>query len=257
MEQEQIIVPEYLSSSPVWCRVHVAQCLVFCVVFRRSLFAPLSCIGHYIICVCSFVLYWPLYYLCLFLCPVLAITLFVFVPLSCIGHYIICVCSFVLYWALYYLCLFLCPVLAIILFVRRHTASEYPIWRLQVFFIIPKLLCGWSDFANTNVFKVPKLSWQYKNILSVKNRIDGLMVIVCAHRTTDSGLEPMSIVKTKNCKIGMCCFSAKYVTFRGMRIDLLAGNQDNVSERNYHNKNPTKRIGLVQSGHHHRHLFEM
>ena len=117
MEQEQIIVPEYLSSSPVWCRVHVAQCLVFCVVFRRSLFAPLSCIGHYIICVCSFVLYWPLYYLCLFLCPVLAITLFVFVPLSCIGHYIICVCSFVLYWALYYLCLFLCPVLAIILFV--------------------------------------------------------------------------------------------------------------------------------------------
>ena len=38
MEQDIVILPEYLSSPPVFSEVRVAQCLAFCVVFCRSLF---------------------------------------------------------------------------------------------------------------------------------------------------------------------------------------------------------------------------
>ena len=62
-------------------------------------------------------------------------------------------------------------------------------------------------------------------------------------------------------RIGICCFSDKQVALRSKSKDWLARNQDNVSEWSdmhmsthgllFHNKNPTKRGGLVQSGHNH------
>jgi hypothetical protein len=58
-------------------------------------------------------------------------------------------------------------------------------------------------------------------------------------------------------KIGFCCFSAKHTSLRRKSKDWLARNQDNVSEWwwivvsvSYHYKNPTKHVGLVQSGPH-------
>jgi len=63
----------------------------------------------------------------------------------------------------------------------------------------------------------------------------------------------------------MRCFSAKEAALRREIKDVLARNQDNVGRHVYlqtvvsvslHYKNPTKRVGLVQSGSHHHHLVE-
>ena len=63
--------------------------------------------------------------------------------------------------------------------------------------------------------------------------------------------------------IGICCFSTKQAALRRKSKDWLAQNQDIVSEWSdmsnygllflvsYHYKNPTKCVGLVQSGPHH------
>ena len=59
-----------------------------------------------------------------------------------------------------------------------------------------------------------------------------------------------------------CCFSAKHATLRRKSKDWLARNQDNVPEwgdmtilgllfQCARTKNPTKRVGLVQSGPYH------
>ena len=97
------------------------------------------------------------------------------------------------------------------------------------------------------------------------------MVSLFVSSVVDRGLEARS-GKTKDYKIGMCCFSAKHATLRRKNKDELARNQANVSEWSnmsirgvvsvsWHYKNPTKRVGLVQSGlHHHlteRNLFSM
>ena len=49
-------LPEHLSSSPFFCRVHVAQSLVYCVVFYRSMvvfhpfsFLPMYCLFFFIL----------------------------------------------------------------------------------------------------------------------------------------------------------------------------------------------------------------
>jgi hypothetical protein len=55
------------------------------------------------------------------------------------------------------------------------------------------------------------------------------MVNVFALSGVDLGFEPLS-VKTKDCKIGICCFSAKYAALRRKSKDQLAWNQNNVSE---------------------------
>jgi hypothetical protein len=41
-----------------------------------------------------------------------------------------------------------------------------------------------------------------------------------------------SAVQTKDCKISICCFSAKHAALRRKNKDWLAQNQDNVSEWN-------------------------
>jgi hypothetical protein len=45
----------------------------------------------------------------------------------------------------------------------------------------------------------------------------------------DCGFEPRS-GQTKDYKVGICCFSAKYAAFRGKSKDWLTWNEDNVSE---------------------------
>ena len=69
--------------------------------------------------------------------------------------------------------------------------------------------------------------------------------------------------QTKDYTFSICCFSAKHAVLRRKRKDWLTRNQDYVSEWgqhvyprtvvsvSQHYKNPTKRVGLVQSGHHH------
>jgi hypothetical protein len=55
------------------------------------------------------------------------------------------------------------------------------------------------------------------------------MVSVLASSVVDHGFEPRS-GQTKDYKIGMCCFSAKYAALRRKNKDWLARNQDNSSE---------------------------
>jgi hypothetical protein len=65
-------------------------------------------------------------------------------------------------------------------------------------------------------------------ILLMENHIGGIMVRVLALSAVDHGFEPRT-VKTKNYKIGICCFSAKYTALRrrtgwlGIRIMCLGG----------------------------------
>jgi hypothetical protein len=55
------------------------------------------------------------------------------------------------------------------------------------------------------------------------------MVSVLVSSAVDHGLEPW-LGQTKDSKIGICCFSAKHAALRRKSKDLLAWNQDNVSE---------------------------
>ena len=53
------------------------------------------------------------------------------------------------------------------------------------------------------------------------------MASVLASSVVHRGFEPQSC-KTKDCKIGTCCFSAKHTALRRKSKDWLARNQDNV-----------------------------
>jgi hypothetical protein len=53
------------------------------------------------------------------------------------------------------------------------------------------------------------------------------MVSVLASSAVDHGFEPR-LGKTKNYKIGICCFSAKHTALRRKSKDCLARNQINV-----------------------------
>ena len=59
-------------------------------------------------------------------------------------------------------------------------------------------------------------------------RIGGLMVSGLVSSAVDRGLESQS-GHTKDCKIDICCFSAKHASLRRKRKDWLARNQENVS----------------------------
>jgi len=50
-----------------------------------------------------------------------------------------------------------------------------------------------------------------------------------ASSSVDRGFEPRS-GQTKDYKIGICCFSAKHTALRRKNKEVLAENQDNVSE---------------------------
>jgi len=55
------------------------------------------------------------------------------------------------------------------------------------------------------------------------------MISVLASSAIDRGLGPRS-GQTKDCKIGICCFSAKHAALRRKSKHWLARNQNNVSE---------------------------
>ena len=58
------------------------------------------------------------------------------------------------------------------------------------------------------------------------NRISGVMVSVLVLSVVDRGFEPRS-GQSKDYKIGICCFSAKYEALRSKSKDWLAQNQNN------------------------------
>ena len=62
-----------------------------------------------------------------------------------------------------------------------------------------------------------------------KNRIGGVMVNVFTSSAVYRGFETR-LDKTKDFKIGICCFSVKYAALRRKSQDWLARNKDNVSE---------------------------
>jgi hypothetical protein len=55
------------------------------------------------------------------------------------------------------------------------------------------------------------------------------MVSMLASSVVDPGIEPW-LGQTKDCKMGICCFSAKHAALRSKNTDWLAWNQDTVSE---------------------------
>ena len=68
-------------------------------------------------------------------------------------------------------------------------------------------------------------------VMSMKhNHIGGVVVRMFASSAVDRGFEPRS-GRTKDYKIGICCFSAKHTTLRRKSKGWLARNQDNVSDR--------------------------
>jgi hypothetical protein len=94
------------------------------------------------------------------------------------------------------------------------------------------------------------------------------MVSLLTSSAVDHEFKPWS-GQTKDYKIGIYCFSAKYAALRRKSKDWLARNQDNVSEWGdmtirrlffqfftvFHYKNLSKHVGLVESEPHH-HLIE-
>ena len=68
-----------------------------------------------------------------------------------------------------------------------------------------------------------------QTVLSAFHHISGVMVSVLASNAVDHGFKPIP-VKTKDYKIGICCFSAKHAALRSKSKNGLARNQDYVSE---------------------------
>jgi hypothetical protein len=69
--------------------------------------------------------------------------------------------------------------------------------------------------------------WRYT--ISIANRIDAVMVSVLASSAVDRGFEPRS-GQTKDYKIVIYCLSAEHSSLMSKNQNLLALNQDNVSE---------------------------
>ena len=67
------------------------------------------------------------------------------------------------------------------------------------------------------------------SVPSSVNLIGGVMVSVLASSVVDRGFEPRS-GQTRDYKIGICCFSTKYVVLMRKSKDWLARNQNNMSE---------------------------
>ena len=92
---------------------------------------------------------------------------------------------------------------------------------------------------------------------STLNHIGGVMISMFASSAVDCGFECQS-GQINDYKIGICCFASK-------NDDLMLQNQNNMPQWSYMSprgvmlqwiKTPTKRAGLVQSGHHCHHMIE-
>ena len=73
------------------------------------------------------------------------------------------------------------------------------------------------------------MSFRWILSYSLQNCIGGVMVSVLASSAVDRGFEPRS-GQTKDYKIGICCFFAKYAALRRKNKDWLGRNQNNVPE---------------------------
>ena len=82
------------------------------------------------------------------------------------------------------------------------------------------------------------------------DHISGVMFGVLASSAIDGGFDPLS-GQTKDYKFGICCFSAKHAALRSRSKDWLDRERhvypQTVVSVSYHYKNPTQRVGLVQS----------
>ena len=90
----------------------------------------------------------------------------------------------------------------------------------------------WSIKDNLFLYKYLLFSFcqQWHKTYHNMNCISGIMVSVLISCVVDRGFEPR-LGKTKDYKIGICCFSAKHTALRRKSKDWLAQNQDNVSIR--------------------------
>ena len=77
------------------------------------------------------------------------------------------------------------------------------------------------------------IMWSMQQVFGIfqfsTNRISGVMVSVLVSSAVHHGFQ-LRWGQTKDYKIGICCFSAKYAALRRKSKDGLAQNQDNVSE---------------------------
>ena len=65
--------------------------------------------------------------------------------------------------------------------------------------------------------------------LTLTNHICSVIVSILISSVVDRGSEPLC-VQTKDCNIGICCFSSKHTALRRKSKDWLAQNENNVSE---------------------------
>jgi len=130
---------------------------------------------------------------------------------------------------------------------------------------------SWGQVKARHMFTITKplvLSFSISLLFSLSglNRIGGVMASVLASSMVYHGFTTRS-GQTEDYNIGVFCFSAKHASLRRKSKYWLARNQNNVSiwsdmstrgllfQWASTKKNPTKRVGLVQSEPHH-HLIK-
>jgi hypothetical protein len=118
-------------------------------------------------------------------------------------------------------------------------------------FIFTKLAKSENEYTFMYITINPRI-YRYVKELIIKNHIGGLMASVLTSSAVDHGIEPRS-GQTKEYKIGICCFSAKHIALRRKSKDLLARNQNNVSEWSDRSTRGLlfQRVDLVKSRSHH------
>ena len=86
----------------------------------------------------------------------------------------------------------------------------------------------YADESTNNIFSQRSINIS-KCVSFNINRIGGVMVSMLASSMVDRGFEPRS-GQTKDCNIGICCFSGKHASLRRKSKDWSARNQNNESE---------------------------
>jgi hypothetical protein len=74
-------------------------------------------------------------------------------------------------------------------------------------------------------YQITSNKWNCRLFHSHANRINNVMASVLVSSAVDRGFEPQSGQKTKDYKIGICCFSAKHATLMSKSKYWLTGNQ--------------------------------
>jgi hypothetical protein len=82
----------------------------------------------------------------------------------------------------------------------------------------------WVDMSLGHIILIPS-----QPVFALGNYIVSVMLSVLASSVIDCGYELRSC-QTKEYKIGICCFSAKYIALRRKSKEWLARYQDNVTE---------------------------